>query len=147
MLKPSVTMQIPDVNVLVHAWRRESAEHDAARNWLEQAAATDLGLLDVVATGVLRVLTLRVPGLGASTADVLANIDTLRAASGTTIVKPNTRRWTIFTDLCRELGAAGNAIPDCYIAAAAIEQGATLVSRDIFFSTIPGLDWIDLPGA
>ena len=140
-------MQIPDVNVLVHAWRGESADHEPARYWLENTAGADLGLLDVVLTGALRVLTLRVRGLGADVDDVLDNLERLRAVSGVVVVRPGVSHWSIFTNLCRDLGATGNAIPDCYIAAAAIDRGATLVSRDRFFSQVPGLDWIDLPGA
>lgn len=38
-------------------------------------------------------------------------------------------------------------VPDCYIAALALERNASLVSRDKFFGRVPGLTWMDLPGA
>lgn len=138
-------MQIPDVNVLVHAWRPESADHERARDWLETTTAlsSGIGLPDVVGSGAIRVLTMRVSGLGAELADVLASMDGLR--SHVTAIQPGRRHWSIFTNLCRQTGATGNKIPDCYLAAFAIEREATLVSRDQFFAQLPGLDWADLP--
>ena len=146
---PGATLQIPDVNILVHAWRAESADHERAKTWLERAIADSdpLGLIDQVAAGAIRVLTQRVPGLGASTGDVLAYVNELRLAPGVVIVGPSRNHWSIFSGLCRDLGATGNMVPDCYIAALALERNASLVSRDKFFGRVPGLTWMDLPGA
>lgn len=139
-------MLIPDVNVLVDAWRPGSAGHQGARQWLEDAAqSTELALPDAVLTGATRILTLRVRGLGFDLASVLDEITALLAAPGVQRVSPGPRHWSVFDGLCRELGATGNLVPDCFLAALAIEKKATFVSRDRFFSTVPGLDWTDLP--
>lgn len=92
-------------------------------------------------------MTMPVRGLGADVATVLDRVSALLAAPGVRRVVPGPRHWSIFDSLCRELGATGNHVPDCYLAAIAIERKATFVSRDRFFSTVPGLDWIDLPQA
>lgn len=142
----TTTVLVPDVNVLVDAWREHSPAHARARTWLERAvAASELGLPDVVLSGAVRVLTMPVTGLRADVSVVLDRVRDLRAAPGVRLLSPGSQHWSIFDSLCRELGAAGNLVPDCYLAALAIEKKATFVSRDRFFSTVPGLDWIDLP--
>lgn len=47
----------------------------------------------------------------------------------------------IFTSLCREAGASGNRVPDAWLAALAIEQGATLITSDGDFARFSGLSW------
>ena len=139
-------MLIPDVNVLVDAWCPGSAHHQSARQWLENASqSTELALPDAVLAGATRILTLRVPGLGFDVTSVLDEVAALLSAPGVRRVSSGPRHWAIFDSLCRELGATGNVVPDCHLAALAIEKKATFVSRDRFFSTVPGLDWIDLP--
>ncbi|MBP2389515.1 TA system VapC family ribonuclease toxin [Aeromicrobium fastidiosum] len=128
------------------AWRPGSARHQSARQWLENASqSTELALPDAVLAGATRILTLRVRGLGFTVTSVLDEVAALLSAPGVRRVSSGPRHWAIFDSLCRELGATGNTIPDCYLAALAIERKATFVSRDRFFSTVPGLDWIDLP--
>lgn len=145
---PTTTVLVPDVNVLVDAWREQSPAHVRARTWLERAvAASELGLPDIVVSGAVRVLTMPVTGLRADVSVVLDRVRDLRVAPGVRHLRPGPAHWGIFDSLCRDLGAAGNVVPDCYLAAIAIEQKATFVSRDRFFSTVPGLDWIDLPQA
>ncbi|MET0822424.1 MAG: TA system VapC family ribonuclease toxin [Aeromicrobium sp.] len=139
-------MLVPDVNVLVDAWREHSSAHARASNWLERAAAaSELGLPDVIVSGAVRVLTMPVAGLCADVSVVLDRVRDLRAAPGVRRVTPGPGHWAIFDALCRELGASGNTVPNCYIAALAIEKKATFVSRDRFFASVPGLDWTDLP--
>ena len=141
-------MQMPDVNILIHAWRQESPDHERAQQWLEDtvSAPDGLGLVDQVAAGAIRILTKQIPGLGVKTDDVLAHVDELRASSGVRIVRPGPKHWSIFSGLCHEFKATGNQVPDCYLAAFAIENDATWVSRDTFFASVPGLQWMDLPG-
>lgn len=77
--------------------------------------------------------------------DVNVLVDALVSSPGTRIVRPSGKHWTSFADLCRQTGASGNLIPDCYLAALAIENDATFVSRDRFFASVTGLKWNDLP--
>jgi predicted nucleic acid-binding protein len=50
-------------------------------------------------------------------------------------------RWcnARFADLCRELGAAGNAVVDLYLPALALTHDREVVSLDADFARIPGL--------
>ena len=68
-------------------------------------------------------------------------IENLRASPATVPVLPGERHWQIFTDLCTRLDAKGNKVPDAFLAAIAIEQGATWISADRAFAGFPGLRW------
>ena len=56
-------------------------------------------------------------------------------------VVPGSDHWRIFIELCREIEAKGNLIPDAYLAALAIESGNTWITTDRDYSRFPGLDW------
>lgn len=138
-------MRCVDVNVLVYAHRPESPEHDAYRAWLEDArqGTEQLGLSDLVASGFLRIVThpriFREP----TPLDVAIQfIGAVRASPSTISVIPGERHWQIFLDLCRRVGANGNRVPDTFLAALAIEQGATWVTADRGFARFPGLRWV-----
>lgn len=138
-------MIIPDVNVLVHAWWSESASHEPARAWLEKAVAAPevLGISEHVLSGAVRILTHPcVTGEAFGPAEVLDRADELLRARGVTSVRPGPNHWSIFSDVCRQLDARGNKVPDCYHAALAIEHDATWVSLDSFFDRIGELSWV-----
>lgn len=61
-------------------------------------------------------------------------------------VSPSPRHWPIFLDLCREVGASGNLVPDAWLAALAIEQGCEFVTTDRDFARFPGLRTRHPPG-
>ena len=56
-------------------------------------------------------------------------------------IRPGREHWRIFENLCRDLGARGNVIPDAFLAAMAIEVGATFITTDAGFARFPGLRW------
>lgn len=134
-----------DVNVLVYAHRPESPNHDGYRTWLERArrGVEPLGVPGVVLSGFLRVVTHPRVFSEPTPLDVaLEFTEALRGSPAVVPVLPGERHWTIFTDLCRRLEARGNIVPDAFLAALAIEQGATWVSADRVFAGFPGLRWI-----
>jgi predicted nucleic acid-binding protein len=47
----------------------------------------------------------------------------------------------LFLNLCRKTGAVGNAIPDAYFAALAIESNCEWVTTDRGFARFSGLRW------
>ena len=51
------------------------------------------------------------------------------------------RHWDLFVDTCRAIGARGDTVPDAYLAAVAMEQGATWISADRGFARFAGLRW------
>lgn len=76
-------MILPDVTVLVYAFREESAQHGAYAAWLARLVAgeDELGLNDQVLGGFLRIVTShRIYADPAPAGIALAFVDVLRAA-------------------------------------------------------------------
>jgi hypothetical protein len=138
-------MRCVDVNVLVYAHRPEAPDHSRHRAWLDSARAghEPLGLVDVVLSGFLRLVTHpRIFREPTPLPVALDFVDALLRSPAATRVGPGERHWPIFVDLCRLADATGNVIPDAFLAALAIEQGATWVTADRSFGRFPGLRWI-----
>jgi toxin-antitoxin system PIN domain toxin len=137
-------MRCVDVNVLVFAHRPESDRHQEFRAWLDGArrGPEPLGLWDVVLSGFVRVVTHPQVFREPTPIDVaLAFVESLRAGPACISIAPGERHWPIFAELCRRVGATGNRVPDAFLAALAIEHGATLVTADRGFARYPGLRW------
>jgi toxin-antitoxin system PIN domain toxin len=137
-------MQIPDVNVLVYAHRRDSEEHQGNREWLERLAGGQeaFGLLDLVCSGFLRIVTNPRAFKTPTPLEIaLRFLEDLRSQPNCSIVAPGARHWSIFVDLCRTVAARGNIIPDAYLAAIAIESGGEWVTNDGDFARFRGLRW------
>lgn len=73
--------------------------------------------------------------------DALEFVQALRERPNCVEVAPGPRHWEIFTELCRTTKAVGNAIPDAYLAALAIESGSEWITTDTGFARYEGLDW------
>lgn len=71
----------------------------------------------------------------------LSFIEILRAAPAACPLNAGAKHWDIFTRLCRDANAAGDDIPDAYLAALAIENDCEFISTDGDFSRFPGLKW------
>ncbi|MDR5694883.1 MAG: PIN domain-containing protein [Armatimonadota bacterium] len=61
------------------------------------------------------------------------------------ILEPGDRHWGIFNDLLRRTHARGPMVIDAYLAALAIEHGATLCTADRDFARFPGLRLLNPP--
>jgi predicted nucleic acid-binding protein len=85
---------LPDVNVLVGAFRADAPHHAQLRRWLKSAVADveDLGLTDAVVGGTIRVLTHpRVFVNPTPLDDALAQVTALLAADGVVRATPGPR--------------------------------------------------------
>lgn len=137
-------MRCVDVNVLVYAHRPEAPNHVEFRSWLEEARAghEPLGLSDLVLSGFVRIVTHpRIFREPSPLPVALDFVDALRRSPAASFVAPGERQWSIFVDLCRAVEARGNVVADAFLAALAIEQGATWVTADRSFGRFPGLRW------
>lgn len=137
-------MRLLDVNVLVYAHRADAPDHQPYRHWLEDLV--DSGELfatpDLVLSGFIRVVTHpRVFDPPSSLDDALQFVEAVRNVPNQVPVAPGSGHWAIFTDLCRRAGAKGNLVPDAYLAAMAIESGATWITTDRDYARFPGLRW------
>jgi uncharacterized protein len=142
-MRPTATVLLPDVNVLIAGFRADHDHHGRARLFLEGArSATDvLGLSDVVLFGVVRLATNPRVFVRPDTVDsVMEYLDVLLEPPGH-LVRAGATHWARFAGLCRHLQLRGNLVPDAYLAALAFEQGAELVTFDRGFGRYPGLSW------
>jgi toxin-antitoxin system PIN domain toxin len=133
-----------DVNVVLAAHRDAHPHHLVARGWLEEVLASgeSFGVPSSVWASFLRLATNRkVFSPPTSLADGFAFVRQVQAQQGYVAVEPGTRHRVIFERICTESGALGDLLPDAYLAAIAIENGAELASFDRDFARIPGLRW------
>ena len=136
-------MKLVDVNVLVYVHRRDAPNHAAYLEWWTRAAAAQaFGISGVVLSGFLRVVTHPKIFAPPSTLDsALRFVEEVRLHPNCVPVTPGTRHWDIFLHLCRMTRAAGNRIPDAYLAALAIESGSEWITTDRDYRRFPGLRW------
>lgn len=137
-------MILPDVNVLVQAFREDSPRYDELRKWLEELVFSEssFGLSELVLSGFLRVVTHpRIFNPPTPLDEALTFVESLREMPNCVVLAPGPRHWAIFTRLCRESEARGNLVPDAYLAALAIESGSEWVTTDRDFSRFPNLRW------
>lgn len=135
---------IADVNVFIYAYRKESPRHGEHRRWLTGAleGQQPFGVSEQVLASFLRIVTNhRVYAEPTTPTAGLAFCDAVLAAPAATPVRPGPRLWTIFAELCRSTGARANVVPDAYLAALAIEQGATWITTDAGFARFADLQW------
>lgn len=101
-----------------------------------------LGISALVLSGFLRVVTHpRVFRDPTPLEDAVSFATAVRSAPNALEVAPGPRHWDIFLRLCRSADARGNLVPDAYLAAMAIERGATWFSADRGFARFPELRW------
>jgi toxin-antitoxin system PIN domain toxin len=139
---------LPDVSVLVNAFRADAADHDSCRSWLDAVVNGEsrYGMSPQVLSGVVRITThpkvFREPsGLD----EALRFAEALLGQPNCVVVQPGEGHWAIFTRLCRDAAVRGNLVPDAWLAAMAIEAGCEWVTLDRDYARFPGLKW-RLPG-
>lgn len=140
-------MILPDVNVLVYAYRREAEDHDAYATWLTTLVAgqDELALVDHCLTGFLRIVTNpRIFADPAPTAEALTFVDRLRGARRGRPVTATPATWNVLAGhIAEDRGIRGNLVPDAYLAALAISHGCRLATADRGLARFSGLEFFD----
>lgn len=137
-------MLLADVNIFLYARRIESDRHEDYRAWLEDRLVDDepFAVSELVLSSFLRIVTNpRIYREPTPLDGALEFCEIILAAPATVPIRPGTRHWQIFTDLCSTGAAKANLVPDAYLAAMAIENGATWVTTDRGFARFPNLRW------
>jgi toxin-antitoxin system PIN domain toxin len=136
-------MILPDVNVLLYAFRRDSARHSDYRRWLEHTINDEAyGISPQTLASLVRISThpgiyVNVSGLS----EAVAFCDAIVEAPNCTVIQPGVRHWAIFTDVCRQARAIGNLVQDAWFAALAIESGCDWITTDRDYARFTGLRW------
>ena len=137
-------MICPDVNVLIYAFRADSADHERYRDWLQGAmtGTEPVGVSELVLSAVARIATHhRIYRQPSTIVEALEFSAAILGAPAAVPLRPGRRHFAIFDNACRATGAKGNLVPDAYHAALAIEHGATWITTDRGFARFPGLNW------
>lgn len=139
-------MILPDINVLVYAFRADSPEHDVYAPWLEGvvAGSGSIALCDLVLSGFVRIVTNpRVADPPAPTAVALDFVRWLIEAPAAHWLPSGSSTWDRFAALADDRAVRGNLVPDAYLAALCISNGVRLATADRGFARYPGLRWFD----
>ena len=137
-------MILPDVNVLLYAFRDDATEHDRYHGWLEDLVNGDeaSGMSPQVLCSVVRIATHpRIYVSPSRLEDTLAFARVLLEQPNCTVVRPGARHFAIFEDLSRKAVASGNLVQDAWFAALAIVSGCEWITTDGDFARFPGLRW------
>ena len=138
---------LPDVNILVYAFRRESSLHERYAAWLAEllSGADEVGVTEGSLTGFLRIVTNpRIYADPAPTSDALTFVDAVRLAPRRRWVGVTDAVWTTFSTLVNsDPQVRGNLLPDAWLAALALANGCRLATADRGFARFDGLDWFD----
>jgi toxin-antitoxin system PIN domain toxin len=141
---------LPDVNVLVYAFRPDAQQHERARVWLNAVIEGDssFAVSKLVLSAFVRIVTNRkIYSVPTSVDRAFAFCDNLLEQPHCTIVEPGGQHWAIFQRLCIETNTKGNDLTDAWFAALAIEWGCEWVTFDRDFRRFAGLRCTILPSA
>jgi len=135
---------LPDVNVLIYAFRSDAINHASYKNWLEAVvnSPSAYGMSPQVLGSVVRICTH--PKIFARPSSLQAVQHFCRLLLGqpnATHIMPGERHWEIFESICTDAQTTGNLVQDAWFAALAIEAGAQWITTDRDYARFKGLDW------
>src|SRR5579864_3598741 len=135
-------MILIDANLLLYAYDESSAEHSAARSWLDKvfSGKEQVWLSWVTIMAFLRISTnlraLRKPLRMPEACEIAAEWLQRPQVS---LLNPGERHWQILQELLLHAQVRSQHVADAHLAALAIEHGATLCTHDRDFARFPGL--------
>jgi uncharacterized protein len=137
-------MILPDVNVLIYAFRKEVPEYTRCRTWLDNVVLGDerFGISPLTLAALVRVTTNRRTYASPSSFETAFGFcQDLLDQPHCQAVEPRERHWDIFKRLCVETETRGPHVTDAWYAALAIEWGCEWITLDRDFARFPGLRW------
>ena len=139
-------MIIVDANLLLYAHDASSAQHSAARRWLENTLSghEPAGLPWAAVLAFLRVGTnARLRKDGPTLEQAITIVAGWFERPNVTLLNPGERHWEILRDMMTKGQARGPLVTDAHLAALAIEHGAALATTDRDFARFPGLNFFN----
>jgi uncharacterized protein len=137
-------MILPDVNVLIYAFREDVPQYAVCRSWLNRVVEGEkrFGISPLALAAVVRVTTnTRTYPLPTSIKSAFRYCDNLLGQPHCQIVEPGERHFDIFKRLCIETDTRGPRVTDAWFAALAIEWGCEWITLDRDYARFPGLKW------
>lgn len=139
-------MTLVDANVLLYAYDPRSVHHARCRAWLEQALSggETVCIAWITLLAFLRIGTNpRVYEAPLTTAEALAIVSSWTERGSVCVLEAGELCLEIFRGLLLEAQVTGPLVMDAFLAALALENGATLVTTDRDFSRFPKLKLAD----
>ena len=126
-------MIIPDINVLLYTYDRDSPFHDSARRWWESllGGSERVGISWIVASGFVRLATS--PTIVVRTISVESAIDIVEdwfTYPNVSPLNPGERHLSLFRQALQSVGGGRNRVTDAHLAALAIGYDAELHTND-----------------
>lgn len=135
-------MILVDANVLLHAYQPRSPQHERCRVWLEQAVSGQepVCIAWVTVLAFIRISTNpRIFEAPLSAAEAIAIVSSWLERECVAVLEAGEQCWEILRGLLVEAQVSGPLVMDAFLAALALENGATLVTTDRDFSRFPKL--------
>jgi len=133
---------LPDVNVLIYAFRSDAENHSQYKEWLESVinGPAAYGIAPQVLGSVIRICTHhRIFTRPSKCEDAIEFCRALLERPTATVITPGERHWSIFEAVCRQSKATGNLVQDAWFAALSIEAGTEWITTDGDFARFAGL--------
>jgi toxin-antitoxin system PIN domain toxin len=137
-------MRLLDANLLIYASDQSSPHHAQTRAWLDGVYEEDTRVLipEPSILAFLRITTNpRVMKKPLSPEQAIGWIDILLQHPKTSIPLRGSRHWENFSKLVISAQAKAHLIPDAFLAALALDHGATVCSHDTDFKLFDGVRW------
>jgi len=139
-------MILPDVNVLIYAFRSDTSQHAVCKPWLDNIILGDaqFGMSPFVLSAVVRITTNpRIFRQPSALEETFLFCNSLLSQPHCDSVMPGERHWEIFSHLAQATRTRGPKISDTWLAALAIEKGCTWITCDRDYARFPGLNWLE----
>ena len=137
-------MILPDVNVLIYAFRRDMPQHAVCRPWLDRVIQSDarFGASPMVLAALVRITTNpRAYKTPSTIEEAFGFCEDLLGQPHCQVVAPGERHWDLFSRLCTETDTRSSRVTDAWLAALAIEWGCEWITLDRDYARFPGLKW------
>lgn len=139
-------MILVDANVLLYAYDPRSAHHDRCRTWVERAFSGEeaVCIAWVTLLAFLRISTNpRVYEAPLTAAEAVGIVSSWIQRETVSVLEASEQCFEILRALLVEAQVTGPLVVDAFLAALALENGATLVTTDRDFSRFPKLKLAD----
>ena len=139
-------MILVDANVLLHAYHPRAEAHARCRVWVEQAFSDEepVAIAWVTLLAFIRISTSgRVFEQPLLAGEALAAVASWLERPSVSVLEAGEACWEIFRQLVVEAQVTGPLVMDAFLAALALENGATLATTDRDFTRFPGLKLVN----